>query len=124
MEQRPTTRLQKLSARFFDRLSMQKPNAFRRTDFDIWNAHVDYVRRAYRDFCKEFNYLMESIHYNEHHADYFTTHTLFQKVNDYYQDFENTLTAFGTTLVGKGLTPISSFDTDANQTQIDDFEKR
>ena len=122
MEQITTARLQKLSTRFSDGLSMQKPNAFRRTDFDTWSCHVDYIRRIYRNFCREFNSLMESLHYNEHHDIYFTSHNMFMYVNDKYQDFENTLTAFGTTLVGAGLTPLSPADTDVSQTQIDDFK--
>ena len=122
MEQKQLARLQKLSTRFSNCLGMQKPNAFRRTDFDTWSAHVDYARNIYRDFCREFNFVMESIHYNENHDIYFTAHTLFLQVNDSYQDFENTLTAFGTTLVGHGLAPLSSDDTDASQTQLDDFK--
>lgn len=117
--------LSQLSDRFLAGLGMQKPNAFRRTDFDTWKAHVDFIRKSYAEFCREADLRLQSISYNEYHPDYFAIHSSMMYITDKYQDFENTLTAFGTVLVGDGVSALHSLspsaDTDANQSQLNDF---
>lgn len=117
--------LSQFSDRFLARVGMQKPNAFRRTDFDTWKAHVEFVRESYREFCLEADKRLQAISYNEHHPDYFPIYSSLMYINDKYQDFENTLTAFGTVLVGDGVSSVCtlspSADTDANQSQLTDF---
>jgi len=120
-EKRHTPRLQELFDRFSYRVGLHKPNAFRRTDWDLWQSNVNDLRESYRSLCEAFNRFMEEICYSESHPEYFGIFSLMTQAHDIYQDYENTLKAYAKSTVHVGAN-VSEADLDASgQTQLSDY---